>query len=110
MITLHVTIVDNNNNYLISYQFTNPEKDLRWCTIPSTVAGHHTDIVLLIVQYEELNGCVGCGKHRHRCNWWRGYDDVIINHCSITGHPFQCNSRAFFTIFCGYQGLVGDYW
>ena len=38
--------------------FTNSHADLRWCAITSTVAGHYTDVVVLVVLQRQVDGSV----------------------------------------------------
>ena len=42
--------------------FTFTKCDHNGCTVSSTVAGHHTDVVFLVVEHWELDGCVDGGE------------------------------------------------
>ena len=61
-----------NENYAFSrheigytlLSLTNKHCDTSWCAIPSTVAGDHTNIVLLAVEHRNLDGGVGGDEER----------------------------------------------
>ena len=65
---------------ILLMKFTYSDIDLNRCTISSTVTGHHTDVVLLVVLEWKLNGGVGSDKDGATLNWWRDTDDVMVSH------------------------------
>ena len=42
--------------------FTNSHADIHWCAVSSTVAGHHTDIVVLVILQRQVDGSVRCDE------------------------------------------------
>ena len=50
-----------NNNKLV---FTNSHADLSWRAISSTVTGHHTDVVVLVMLQRQVDGSIGSDEGR----------------------------------------------
>ena len=65
--------------------FTNSHADFRWCAASSTVAGHHADVVVLIVLQRQVDGSVICDEGGLRfivIDQRRETNDVMVSQCS----------------------------
>ena len=65
--------------------FTNSHADFSWCAVSNTVAGHHTDVVVLVVLQRQVDGSVSGDEGGLRIiivDQRRETDDVMISQSS----------------------------
>ena len=84
-------IFDRHHNYdctiHIDNNRTNSHADIRWCAVSSTVAGHHTDVVVLIILQRQVDGSVRGDEGGLRfiiMDQRRETDDIMVSQSSCT--------------------------